>query len=123
MTPIIHGAGTFEHPNLRTFYPEDPETVTFILQIDIGPRKKGGSDSYTIRVATPQGLALLPVQEDGTIAYGKLLIIARYDYDTIWKWLEATVDRCEANSWEGCVENLRDKFHWEFEGYQEGRRF
>ena len=121
--PVVHSVGTFDHPNLRRYQPEDPETVSFFLKIDIGQRGKKGSDSFTVHVATPKGLAQLPVGPEGTIASGKMLVIARYDYDQLWSWIEKVVALCEADRWERCLEKLRNRFHWEYEDYQVGRDF
>jgi hypothetical protein len=121
MKPVLHGIGTSEHPNLRTFDPEDRRNVAMILQIDVGPRGAKGTDLFTVRLATPAGLAGLPVSDDGTIAAGKMLVIARYDYSLVWGWVERIVARCEADSWDGCVARLRDRLEWEFDDYQEGR--
>ncbi|MCH9687289.1 MAG: immunity 8 family protein [Deltaproteobacteria bacterium] len=121
MKPVIHGVGTFEHPNLRTFDPDDPGDVAIILEVDIGRRKGKGSDSFALQVVTPRGIARLPVREDGTITSGRILVVPEYDFDFVWIWLESVVEQCTADSWEGCVEKLRRKFDWEFEGYREWR--
>ena len=120
MKPVLHGAGTCEHRNLRTFEPKHPESVHLVLQIDVGPPGQKGSTSFTVRVVTPKGLATLPAPKR-IIASGKLLVLARYDYDVVWRWVEQTVAKCEAHSWSGCVELLRRKFDWELEGYREYR--
>ncbi len=75
------------------------------------PRK---TDTFYLRVATPAGLDTLEAR-DGILAERPLLIMRRYDYDDLWRWLEKTVAACEAESWHHCVEKLQLHLRWEHE--------
>jgi len=118
MKLVIRSAGVWAHPNLRTWEPEDPASVAETVLIDIGERDKKSADSFTLRVATPAGLDRLDAR-DGIIATRPLLVMRRYDFDDLWRWLERTVASCEADSWSACVENLRRHFAWEYDDYRE----
>ncbi|WP_434383129.1 Imm8 family immunity protein [Melittangium boletus] len=124
MTPAVQSVGIANQPNLRHWEPEDPDVVVETLAIHIGPRTAGKgargqvkkSDLFTLRVATPAGLETLETQDGVLLINRKLLLVRRYDSDTIWRWLERTVASCEAATWAECVDKLRAHFHWEFEG-------
>lgn len=45
--------------------------------------------------------------------------MSRYDHDDLWRWLERTVEACEAETWPACVEKLQRWFGWEYDGYRE----
>lgn len=119
----IRSAGIWGHPNLRTWEPEDPDVVAESLIVDIGPKARGKvdqgnvkkADMFTLRVATPRGLETLEYK-DGILATRPLLVMRRYDYDDLWRWLERTVASCEAETWRECVEKLQRYFHWEYDG-------
>jgi hypothetical protein len=114
MKLVIHRVSCWEHPNVRTWEPPDPDDVAEELMLDIGSRGNRGTDNFTLRVATPKGLSRSP-SERGIIA-ARLLVMARYDYDDLWSWLEKTVEACEAETWLDCVAKLSRYFFWEYEG-------
>lgn len=124
MTPGILSAGIDNIHNLRQWEPEDPDVVCTSLFIGIGPRTRGKgalnqikkSDTFTLQVATPAGLDALEMQDGLVLFNRKLLIMRRYDFDTLWRWLERTLASCEGATWQECVDKLRAHFHWEFEG-------
>lgn len=118
MKLVIRSAGVWGHPNLRTWAPDDPDVFAELVMLDIGPRKGKGADSFTLRVATPAGLDRLEAR-DGIVATRPLLVMRRYDFDDLWRWIERTVASCEAETWPACVENLRRYFAWEYENYKE----
>jgi hypothetical protein len=88
------------------------------VTLDIGPKSKKGSDSFSIRVATPAGLSTLN-DNHGILAIRPLVIMERYNYNDLRQWLEQTVAKCEEETWNACVEHLRLYFDWEYEGYKE----
>lgn len=118
MKLVIRSVGIWSHPNIRTWEPEDPTSIAELVMLDIGERDKKSADSFKLRVATPAGLDQLE-ERDGILATRPLLVMRRYDFNDLWRWLEATVAACEADSWTACVENLRRYFSWEYENYQE----
>ena len=115
MKPVIHSISCWNHPNLRTWEPDDPGVVAEELTLDIGPKGKKSADMFTIRVATPKGLDGLSAR-DGIIATRPIIVMDRYDYQQLWNWLEKTVASCEGETWQDCVNELRVFFLWEYEG-------
>jgi hypothetical protein len=114
LKPVIRSVGVWGYPNIRTWEPDDPSAFAELVQLDVGPKQAKGADSFSLRVATPAGLEALETK-DGIVATRPLLVMRRYDYDDLWRWLET----CEAGTWPECVEKLQRYFNWEFEGYQE----
>ncbi len=86
--------------------------------LDIGPKSEKSCDSFSIRVATPAGLTMLEAK-NGVLATRPLLIMQRYDFNDLWSWLESTVEKCEGESWQDCIDNLRRYFDWEYQEYKE----
>lgn len=115
---IIRSASAAGHPNIRTWQPADPTNFAEFVTLAIGFSSKQGTDDFSIRVATPTGLAELP-SNDGIIATRPLLIVSRYEYSELWQWLEATVTMCSSGTWPECVERLRRYFNWEYDDYKE----
>ena len=115
---VIRSVSVWGHPNIRTWQPDDPGAIAEVVSLDIGERSKDGADTFTIRVATPAGLAALEARE-GIIATRPLLIMERYELDDLLRWLERTVAACARDSWSDSVESLRRHFGWEYDGYQE----
>lgn len=99
------------------------------VAIDLGPKTHGKgalgqvkkSDTFTLMVATPAGLATLEPKDGILLANRKLVVMGRYDFDDLWRWLEKTIASCEAATWSECVDNLRRHFHWEFESFASTR--
>jgi len=117
MKPIIHQVSCWDHPNVRTWEPLDSADVAEELMLHIGARGTKGADNFTLRVATPTGLSGLP-SERGIIATRPLLVMARYDYEDLWSYLEETVKECEAETWLDCVAKLGRYFRWEYEDFK-----
>jgi hypothetical protein len=88
------------------------------LQVHIGQKPGKGADAFTIRVATPGGLAAGAATHN-IVAQAPLLVIKTYDYDDLLAWLEKTVASCQADTWNESVEKLKRYFHWEFEYSEE----
>jgi hypothetical protein len=125
MKLAIRSIGVWGQPNIRTWAPEDPGVMAEVVFVDIGPKTGGKgtqgevkkADTFTIRVATPAGLDALE-SKDGILAIRPLMVMHRYDFDDLFRWLERTVASCEAETWHACVDKLRLYFDWEYDGMQ-----
>ena len=111
----IHSVNSWNHPDIPTWEPEDPSDIAEELILDIGQKGKKGADMFTLRIATPAGLSKLSAK-DGIVAVRPLLVIDRFDWHSLWAWLEKTVKSCEGETWPDCVHELRVHFLWEYEG-------
>lgn len=117
---ILRGLSAWGHPNLRTWQPEYPDNFAEVFSADIGHRRRPGNDTFSIRVATPAGLAGMESRE-GIIATRPLLVIDQFDYGHLWNWFESIIARCDAEDWMVCVERLRLFFDWEYDGFVESK--
>ena len=117
MKLAIHNVWTWDCANLRIWEPADPSSLATTINVDIGAKGRPGTDTFQLRIATPQGLMNIE-SRDGIIAIRPLLVLQRYDFSAVWRWLQATVEQCEADSWLDCVAKLRRWFDWEYDGMQ-----
>ena len=115
---ILRGLSVWGHANLRTWEPEQLDTVAEVITAEIGHRQRTGNDSFSVRVATPAGLAGMQAH-DGVIATRPLLVIDRFDFAHLWAWFESILVRCDGEDWPVCVERLRLYLDWEYDGYAE----
>ena len=114
MQLVIKGVGVEYYPNIRNWHPEDPKKISTYVMVDIGVKSRKGSDSFIIRLATPDGLKEENAV-DGVIANRPLIIMNEYSFDDFWRWLERTVKSCEADTWLECIAKLEKYFDWEFD--------
>ncbi len=115
---ILRGLSVWGHPNLRTWEPEYTDNFAEVISADIGHRRRAGNDTFSIRVATPAGLARLESHE-GIIAMRPLLVVDKFDYDDVWNWFESIIARCDADDWDTCVVQLQHFLDWEYDSYVE----
>ena len=115
---VIRSIAVWGHPDIRKWQPDDPVKFAETVYLDIGPRTKKSSDSFSIRVATPAGLATLRARK-GILAIRPLLIMEQYDFADLRRWLRRTVAKCEGKNWAASVSNLRRYFDWEYDDYKE----
>ena len=114
---LVKSESVWGKPNMRLWIPEDPSRIAEEVMIDIGPRDKKWANTFTLRLATPQGLEELTAR-GGILATRPLLVMKRYDFGDFWRWLEVTVASCESNEWSTCVTRLRRFFDWEYDGME-----
>ncbi|MEM9193096.1 MAG: Imm8 family immunity protein [Myxococcota bacterium] len=104
------------HSNIRIWQPSSETDFAVTLILDIGPKRKRAADEFYLRLATPVGLAGLS-ESNGIISEGPLLVVRRYDFTVLWEWLQATVTKCNDESWLLCVQKLQRYFRWEWDDY------
>jgi hypothetical protein len=46
---VINSVSVWGHPNIRTWEPDDPKTIAEIVTLDIGPKSKKWSNSFSLR--------------------------------------------------------------------------
>ncbi|MFT5430971.1 MAG: hypothetical protein ACI9OJ_001650 [Myxococcota bacterium] len=117
MKLVIHNVWTWDCGNLRIWEPADPSIIATTVNVDIGAKGRSGKDTFQLRIATPEGLMKIE-SRDGIVAIRPLLVLERYYFNDVWRWLQATVAKCEADSWLDCVANLRRWFDWEYDGME-----
>lgn len=104
-------------PDLAAYEPMDGERFAFLLQIIAGPSGEEGEESFDVTVCTPSWLQenLRPTD----ILIGRHhLIVRRYDYQGLTRFLVEYCQKCRGNSWAEVAEQLGRIGKWEFEDYR-----
>ena len=99
-----------EHIDIDEWIPEDPAHVDFWLRLCIGEPGKDGADFYDVHVVTQKQMS----QVDKS---NHIHIIPLYSSaQNLITELQTKVGNCRDISWIGAQEQLRQLFHWEYEG-------
>lgn len=106
---ILRGLSAFGQPNLCNWQPEYPGNFAEVISADIGHRRRVGNDTFSIRVATPAGLAGMESRE-GIIAMRPLLVMDKFDYDYLWSCSNrlslVVMQRIGRSAWRNCSVSL-----------------
>lgn len=102
--------------DIQTYWPEDMQNFSFLLQAMIGPDDSDGEESFDIEVCTPEWLRSQYSSED--IIMGRhLLIVFDYDFDRIKSYISRYCDQCQGENWDEISLKLGRIGRWEFEDY------
>ena len=100
---------------VHSWEPEAPESVRFLLELEIGEAGDEKRDLFQVLVATPEGLRA--AAREGVIADRATIVISDYSWLQIQHAVQGIVERCEAPTWEEAVLKLQRYFRWEYEDY------
>jgi hypothetical protein len=84
--------------DLYTFSPGDPEDVGLLVQIMAGPAGGPGEESFDVVVCTPRWLARW-TREHGPLMGLYHLVVERYDFRQVRRYLTEAVEKLDAPSW------------------------
>jgi len=98
---------------IRTWKPNDPFDVFFLLELSIGTTIGEGADLFSVFVATPQGLS-----RKKNMSIKKIVVLQEYSWESLYQKLLDIIESSAEDSWEGSVENLQKYFDWEYQGYK-----
>jgi hypothetical protein len=101
--------------NVETYCPERIDNFSLNLRIQIGLDCTQGADDFELFVCTPKWLEETVWEARWG---GGLLIVREYNFSAINGLIFDYVSRCEGDSWETIVVQLRKVFFWEFDDYQ-----
>jgi hypothetical protein len=103
---------------LENFSPESLENFCILMAACIGQIGSPGGDDFWFRICTPAWLQAQCLKQP--VIWGRhMIIIDRYNAETIKAELEKIVKNCKADSWEAAAEKLGRMGAWEFEDYAE----
>lgn len=102
--------------DLETFTPDDPEDVGLLIQVIAGPADGPGDESFDVVVRTPRYLAR-ETRDRGPLMGRHYLVVDRYDFGQIRRFLIGAVESEEASTWKDLGERLGRIGKWEFEDY------
>jgi len=100
-------------PGWPRWSPAGPADEFQWFTVTIGPPGESGADTFQVPVATPIGL-----RERRRKGQFVGLVVDRFEPEAVERAIREFVAGCRAPSWEGVVELLRARMHWEYEGYR-----
>ncbi|CAH1520230.1 conserved hypothetical protein [Vibrio owensii] len=103
--------------NFDTYWPEEIDNFSFLLQAMIGPKGEDTSESFEIHVCTPKWLINNTVKTD--ILCGRhMMIVVDYNIKRIEQFISNYCERCVGNNWQEVEEKLRELGRSEFQDYK-----
>ncbi|MEN5240712.1 MULTISPECIES: immunity 8 family protein [Pseudomonas] len=101
--------------DIEAYHPECVDNFSLSLRVRIGLDYTQGADDFELFICTPKWLEETVWEP----RWGRgLLIVREYNFSTINGLIHDYVSRCEGDSWEAIVIQLRKVFCWEFDDYQ-----
>lgn len=103
-----------EVDDLSQWRPPDPDDVSVELEVLAGPDGDIGEEKFSLEVSTPRAIARL-VERDGVVALLHHIVLARWDWPTLWGFLETYASKCEGDTWEEVATRFGLMARWEFD--------
>ena len=103
--------------DLRSFTPRDPTNFSVFVQAMIGPAGGDDSESFDLIVCTPAWLSA-KVDEVGPLVGLHHVVVPAFDYNALFKVLQAFCSCCEGATWEQIGHKVGRLGHWEFDEYR-----
>jgi hypothetical protein len=104
---------------LEDFAPDDPESFSIFVQALVGPQDAEGEESFDFTITTASWLAEQPAPEKGFEFVHGVLLLSRWDYETVVRAISDLCRRTEGETWEEVGMSLSRYGHWEFADYRE----
>jgi hypothetical protein len=102
--------------DLWTYVPSEPDNFQFLLELFVGAEGESGEDMFCFVVGTPR--FILEHNPPDAIVVGRpRLIVFKYDFPSLIKYVEAFVDSCAGGNWRQVAEKLSRLTSWEFDDY------
>lgn len=104
--------------DLSSYYPEDPDSFGFPLQLIIGPKDEAGEESFDVMVCTPTWISR-NFAKDEIIMGRHYLILFEYHYERLINRINKYLQQCSGETWQEVANKVGRLGLWEFEDYQE----
>jgi Immunity protein 8 len=104
---------------LAEFAPDDPESFSIHVQALVGPEDGEGEESFGFTITTAPRLAEQPAPEKGFAFLQGVVLLSRWDYDTVVRAISNLCRNTEGETWEEVATSLSRFGHWEFADYRE----
>ena len=107
--PVLHSLWS---PDLeRDKLPPDETDCELLIHAEIGPSARGGADSFTFVVATPNRL----LNGQGARWGRGYLIVERFSWSAVERAVSKLLMHADRRKWKDAAAELSKEMHWEFE--------
>jgi immunity protein 8 of polymorphic toxin system len=120
MRAVLKGLDSADVRDLDKYSPDDPECFGFYLEASFGPEGSPGEELFGIMVCTPRWLENEVRENNGILIGRHYLIVDRYDFGRLKRFLADYASQCEGSSWEEVAAKVARLGRWEFEDYGQG---
>jgi hypothetical protein len=103
--------------DLRAFVPETPGLFSLFVQAMIGSDDDDSFESFDLIVCSPDWL--LSQADRAPVIGWQHLIMARYDYDALFRAIQDFCETCEGATWSEVATKVGRLGRWEFFDYVE----
>jgi hypothetical protein len=117
MQAVLKGLYSTDIEDVESYLPEREDNFGFVLRAMVGPLSEPGEESFDITVCTPKWLIERYRDSDVLLGLHKLIVF-KYDYRAIRKFIEKYLMRCPGNSWAEVAQKVSLLGQWEFEGFR-----
>ena len=106
-----------EVADIERYQPEEDDNFGFVLRALVGPMGEPGEESFDVTVCTPKWLAERHGTSEIILGLHKIIVF-RYDYSGLRRFIEKYLARCSGNSWAEVARKVSLLGQWEFENYR-----
>ena len=117
MKAVLKNLETTLDLDLESFVPSTPDCFGIGVIAFFGVEGEIGEDMFSFTLCTPAWLEDLARRDTGILMGRHFLIVLKYDFRRIKRFLEDYAAKCEGDTWPEIAEKLGRLGHWEFEDY------
>lgn len=119
MQAVLKGLYSSDIADIEKYRPEEEDNFGFVLRALVGPMEQPGEESFDITICTPKWLAKRYGTSDTILGLHKLIVF-RYDYSELRRYIERYLTRCSGDTWNEIARKVALLGRWEFENYRPG---
>jgi len=117
MKAVLRNLESLSVPDLESFVPSISECFGIDVTAHFGAEGEPGADLFDFTVCTPAWLEDLARRGSGILMGRHFLIVLKFDFRRVKRFLEDYATKCDGDSWPEIAEKLGRVGHWEFEDY------
>ncbi len=111
LSPEIKSYFCTDIDNIETWFPHDPEYVSFWIDVIIGLKGSDAGDNFQVHVVTQKQLSQIENKE-------YLLIIPYFEnIEKVIELLNKTIKECKGINWAGVSIDLSKKYLWDYHDF------
>jgi hypothetical protein len=100
--------------NLYAWHPDDNK-VFYFLDMSIGLSTEDAADTYTVAIATPEGISSLRNKDIISDQIYKIILMNEYSWEKVVSTIESIVSKIDVTYDFDAQNKLRYYFYWEYE--------